>query len=88
MFIIQHASKLYFHNKGRIILYETRQEAESFLDMFIQYSTSRLAQMGKLSAAMQTGIIIMNECEIKPAGFDIENVKCGVAWMKELFDKR
>lgn len=88
MFIIQHASKLYFHNKGRIILYETRQEAESFLDMFIQYSTSRLAQMGKLSAAMQTGIIIMNECEIKPAGFDIENVKCGVVWMKELFDKR
>lgn len=88
MFTIQHATKLYFHNKGRIILFETPEEANNFLNMFIQYSTSRLAQMGKLSAAMQTGIIIMNECEIKPAGFDIENVKCGVVWMKELFDKR
>lgn len=88
MFVIQHASKLYFHNKGRIILFESPQEAQEFLNMFIQYSTNMFAQNGDMGAVMQVPMVVMSECEIKPVEFDIENVECGVVWMKELFDGR
>lgn len=86
MFIIMHKSGLYFHNKGRIILYESEQEARNFLQMFIQYSTNRFAQEGNMDAIMQVPIVVMHECEIKSVDFDIDNIKCGTVLMKELFD--
>ena len=87
MFYIMHSSRLYFHNKGRIILFESQQEAENFLKMFIQYSTQRFMQSGDIGATMQVPIIVMNECTILPVDFDIDNIECGAVLARELFEK-
>lgn len=88
MFVIMHNSGLYFHNKGRIILYESQQEAQNFIEMFIQYSTDRFAQEGRLGEAMQVPIVVMRECEIIPVNFDIDKVECGVVFARELFEDK
>lgn len=82
-----HKNGLYFHNKGRIILFESQQEAQNFAEMFIQYSTNRLAQEGRIGEVMQVPIMVMHECEIIPVNFDINNIKCGTILMRELFDR-
>lgn len=86
MFVVKH-DKLYFHDKGRIILFETPQEAETFVNGFIQYSTNRLAQEGRMGEAMQAPIIIMSQCKILPMDFGIDDITCGTVLMKELFSE-
>lgn len=87
MFVIQHASRLYFHNKGRIILFESEEEANNFMNMFIQYSTDRFLQEGCIGEAMQVPIIAMQECQIVYVDSDIYNVECGTVFARELFEK-
>lgn len=87
MFVIMHQTGLYFHNKGKIILFKSQQEAQSFLEMFINYSTNRLAQDGDMMAVMQVPIVAMHQCAITPVDFDIENVECGTVFAEELFEK-
>lgn len=88
MFVIIHQSGLYFHNKGRIILFESQQEASNFMNMFIQYSTNRLAQEGDLGEAMHVPIVVMHECKITPVDFDINTVECGTVLARELFENK
>lgn len=87
MFVIIHKSGLYFHNKGRIILFESQQEAQYFLELFSQYSMQRLAQDGQVMAVMQVPIILQNECVITPVNFSIEKVECGTVLSSELLEK-
>lgn len=82
-----HQSGLYYHNKGRIILFESQQEAQYFLELFSQYSMQRLAQDGQVMAVMQVPIILQNECVITPVNFNIEKVECGTVLSSELFEK-
>lgn len=87
MFYIIHSSGLYFHNKGRIILFESQQEAQYFLELFSQYSMQRLAQEGNPMKIMQVPIVLQNECNIIPVNFDIEKVECGTILASELLEK-
>ena len=88
MFVIMHKSGLYFHNKGRIILFESQQEAKNFMEMFINYSMDRLGQEGRLDMTIQVPIIAMHECKIIPVDFDINNVECGTVFAAELFENK
>lgn len=88
MFVIMHSSGLYFHNKGRIILFESEQEAHNFMEMFISYSTNRFAQEGNMGAIMQVPIVVMHECEIMPINFNVNNVECGTVLASELFENK
>ena len=85
MFVIMHNSGLYFHNKGRIILYESQQEAQNFMEMFINYSTNMLAQEGRMSEVIQVPLVVMHECRIIPVDFDVDTVECGTVLCRELF---
>ena len=87
MFVVMHSKRTYFQNKGRIILFESEQEASNFINMFLQYSVNELAQEGRNEEIMQAPMLIMQTCRIVPVDFDIENVECGVVWMKELFEE-
>lgn len=87
MFVIIHKSGLYFHNKCRIILFESQQEAQYFLELFSQYSMQMLAQNGNPMRVMQVPIILQNECRITPVDFDIEKVECGTVFASELLEK-
>lgn len=87
MFVIIHQSGLYFHNKGRIILFKSQQEAQYFLELFSQYSMQMLAQEGNPMKIMQVPIILQNECRITSVDFDIEKVECGTVLASELLEK-
>ena len=85
MFVIKHSNRAYFHNKGRIILYESQQEANEFLNMFIQYSINRLMHENRVDEARQAPLIIISNCQITPQDFNISDIKCGVVYAKDLF---
>ena len=86
MFVIIHSSGLYFHNKNRIILFESEQEAQNFINMFVQYSMNQMNQEGRIDEIMRVPIVVMHECQIIPVNFNIEEVKCGTVLAKELFE--
>lgn len=87
MFVIMHQSGLYYHNKGRIILFESQQEAQYFLELFQQYSMQRFAQEGNPMTVMQVPIILQSECNIIPVNFDIDTIECGTVLASELLEK-
>ena len=87
MFTIQHASGTYFHNKGRIILYESEQEAVNYLNAFINYAMNRLAQEGRVGEVMRVPMFASHECRILPVTFDINEVECGTVWAKDLAEE-
>lgn len=87
MFTIQHMSGTYFHNKGRIILYESEQEATNYLNAFIQYAMNRLTQEGRVGEVMRVPIFASHECRIIPVTFDIEEVECGTVLAKDLAEE-
>lgn len=84
MFVIKYSNRAYFHNKGRIILYESQQEAKDFLNMFIQYSINRLMNENRIDEAVQAPIIIASNCQIAFVDFNINNVECGVVYSRDL----
>lgn len=84
MFYIIHSSGLYFHDKGKIIIFESPDEANAFLNFFIQYSTNRLMQEGNIGDAMHAPIMVMQECNIKYVDFDVDTIKCGVVYARDL----
>lgn len=87
MFVIKHLeSRAYFHNKGRIILFETQQEAQNFANLFAQYSTDRLMREGRMTEIIGVSMY-MSGCQIIQPNFDIEKVKCGTVLARELFEQ-
>ena len=86
MFVIMHSNNLYFHNKGRIILFETQDEIQYFLELFSRYSTQRLMQEGDPIGAMEASMTIQSRCNVIP-NFDITKITCDTITMRELFDE-
>ena len=87
MFIVQHNSGLYFHNKGRIILFESQEEAQYFMELFEKYSMHQLAQNGDPMAIMQVPMVLRSECVIKLLDFDLNEIECGTVMASELLEK-
>lgn len=87
MLVIIYQSGLYFHNKGRIILFESQQETQYFLELFSQYLMQKLAQDGQVMSIMQVPMILQGKCKIVPVNFDIDKVECGTVLASELFEK-
>lgn len=78
----------YYHNKGRIVLFESEHEAQNFINMFIKYSTERLLnESGNLLDGMKAPMKIMNKSRIIHVDFDIDTVECGVVYARELMEK-
>lgn len=86
MFVIMHSNNYYYHNKGRIILFETQDEIQYFLELFSQYSTQRLMAEGNPIGAMQASMVIQSNYKIIP-DFDTTKVTCGTITMRELFEE-
>lgn len=85
LYVIKYSDGSYFHNKGRIILYESQQQAIRFLESFIQYSINRLAQEGVNGLEiMQVPMIVQNRSSIEAVDFDIDKVKCGTVYATDL----
>ena len=82
-----HRSGLYFHNKGRIILFESQEEAQYFMELFEQFSMYQISQNGDPMAIMQVPMILRSECMIKPLDFDLNEIECGTVMASELLEK-
>lgn len=84
-YIIKHRNGTYFHNNGRIILYETPEQAMRFLQDFINYAMNRLAQGGANQIEMMTApMTIQSNSVIMEADFDVDNVECGTVYVTDI----
>lgn len=86
MYVIIHSNNCYYHNKGRIILFETQDEIQYFLELLIQYSTQRLMQEGNPIAAVQASMTIQSNYRIIP-NFDTTKITCDTVMMRDLFEE-
>ena len=77
----------YFHKDGKIILFETSEEANEFLNYFIRYSIQRLHNEGRVAEAMSASMIITQQSRLTPVDFDINTVDCGVVYCKDLRER-
>ena len=83
-FVIKTREGCYFHNKGRIILYETQNQAQRYLQEFVQYATQRAAQEIDPMSAMTVPMTIMANSVIMPVDFDINDVECGTVYVTDI----
>lgn len=83
MFVIKTRDGQYFHNKGRIILYETQNQAQRYIEEFIQYALARVAQEDPMKA-MSVPITVMQNSVITPVDFDIDSVECGTIYVTDI----
>ena len=87
-FCIIRTNGAYYHNKGKIIIFESENEAQNFINLFIQYSTERLLrESDNPFDSMKASMNILSESKIIPVGFNIDTVECGVIYARELMDK-
>lgn len=85
LYVIKHADGTYFHNKGKIILYETPNQAARFLEEFTQYAMNNLAQQGcNPMGAMPYLMMFQAQCRIMNIDFDINDVECGTVYATDL----
>lgn len=84
MFTIIYSNKEYFHKNGKIILFESIEEAKEFLTFFINYSIQRLTQEGRIHEEIITLKMISQNSKIVPVDFDINTIECGTILCKEL----
>lgn len=84
LYVIKTNDGAYFHNKGKIILFESKNQATSYLKEFINYAVNRLVQEGNQRGAMTSPMIILNNSNIMPIDFDINEVECGTVYATDL----
>lgn len=85
LFVIKHSNGTYFHNKGRIILYESPEQATRFLKEFIEYTMNRLVQEGADHMEIMTApMIIQTHSRIMEIDFDVDTVECGTVYAIDL----
>lgn len=84
MYIIKQKDGTYFHRDGKIILFESQNQINEFLNSFIQYSVNRLVREGRQNEAMSAPMKIMTGSIVMPVDFDINTVPCGVVWAGDL----
>ena len=83
-FVIKHSDGTYFHNKGRIILFETDSQAVRFLQGLIAYSQQRFISEGNQREAMICPITIQNNSRIIPIDFKVEEVECETIYVTDI----
>lgn len=85
LFVIKHSNGTYFHNKGRIILYESPEQATRFLKEFIEYTMNRLVQEGADHMEIMTvPMTVQMNSQIMNIDFDIDEVECGTVYATDL----
>ena len=84
MFAILRPNREYLHRDGKIILFESPEEANEFVNALIQYSIQRFQSEGRMMEAMSASMVIMREMNLVPVDFDIETVECGVIYCKDM----
>ena len=84
MFAILRPNREYLHRDGKIILFESPEEANEFINALIQYSVQRFQSEGRMMEAMSASMVIMREMNLVPVDFDIETVECGVIYCKDM----
>ena len=85
LYVIKHKNGTYFHNNGRIILYESPEQAMRFLEAFINYAMNRLAQEGAdHMELMSAPLVIQSNSHIMEIDFDIDNVECGTVYVTDI----
>lgn len=85
LYIIKYINGTYFHNNGRIILYESPEQAMRFLEAFINYAMNRLVQEGANQIEIMTvPMTVKNNSRIMEIDFDIDNVECGTVYAADL----
>lgn len=84
MYVIKQRDGTYFHKDDKIILFESQNEINAFLNYFIQYSVDRLSREGRAHEAMSAPMRIMSESIAMPVDFNIDIVPCGVIWARDM----
>lgn len=88
MFIIKHIpTGQYFHQKQKIILFRTPQEAELYLNEFANYAIQRaVAEVDEPAPFVMMNVQeVLMGCKILPIDFDIDNSpEVKTIWMHEL----
>jgi hypothetical protein len=88
MFIIKHKpTGQYFHQKQKIILFKTPQEAELYINEFANYAIQRAVAEADEPApfVMMNVQEVLMGCKILPIDFDIDNSpEVKTIWMHEL----
>lgn len=85
LFVIKHSNGTYFHNKGRIILYESPEQATRFLEEFINYAMNRLVREGANQMEIMTvPMTVQMNSHIMNIDFDIDEVECGTVYATDL----
>ena len=86
LYVIKHSSGEYFHNKGRIILYESPDQAMRFIQAFINYAINRLTQDENISQMelLTAPMTIQKNSHIMEVDFDIDKVECGTVYATDL----
>ena len=87
MYVVMHSNNYYFHNKGKIILFESHQEVQYFLEVFSQYATHRMMAEGNPIGAMQASATIQSKCKIIP-DFDTSKITCDTIMAREILEKQ
>ena len=85
LYVIKHSNGTYFHNKERIILYESPEQATRFLKEFIEYAMNRLVQEGADHMEIMTvPMTVQMNSQIMNVDFDIDEVECGTVYATDL----
>ena len=84
MYVIKQRDGTYFHKEGKIILFESENEINEFLNCFVQYSVDRLSREGRVHEAVSAPMRIMSESIAMPVDFNIDTVSCGVIWARDM----
>ena len=95
MFVIKHPAGGYFHKDNQIILYESPEQAQIYINAFAQWGMNKIAQQqmeqqmrGEMMdpSAIMSFLSEVRSCKCIPIDFDLEQQKDKVKtiWMHEL----
>ena len=83
MYCFINPNREYLHKNGKIVLFETGEEANLFMNYFLQYAIQRLQSEGRGIEAMSAPMVL-SQFQLIPVSFDIETIECGVVFCKDL----
>ena len=85
MYYIYYEPNYYIHNKGKIILFQTPEEAMNFIQQFIGYSANRAVREGKnpLNVIMAQNAMQIKEFHAK----EFETASCGFINFSDLIKR-
>lgn len=89
MFYLQDTvSRLYFHYEGKIILFNTSEEANFYMDLFTKYSIQRLLQESQNPAALIEVHQRLSTVQLFEWDFEQPSPPCGFVNFNEIFTRK